>query len=43
VKPSIVPAAQAGPRTHAGPIQALGRRAMLGLLSRLPDGEITVI
>jgi len=43
MKPSIVPAAQAGPRTHAGPIQALGRRAMLGLLSRLPDGEITVI
>ena len=43
MKPSIVPAAQSGPRTHAGPIQALGRRAMLGLLSRLPDGEITVI
>jgi cyclopropane-fatty-acyl-phospholipid synthase len=43
MKPSIVPAVQAGPRTHAGPIQALGRRAMLGLLSRLPDGEITVI
>jgi cyclopropane-fatty-acyl-phospholipid synthase len=43
MKPSIVPAVQTGPRTHAGPIQALGRRAMLGLLSRLPHGEITVI
>jgi len=43
MKPSIVPAVQAAPRTQAGPIQSLGRRAMLGLLSRLPDGEITVV
>ena len=43
MKPSIVPAAQAATRTQAGPIQSLGRRAMLGLLSRLPDGEVTVI
>ncbi len=43
MKPSIVPATQAGQRVHAGPIQALGRRAMLGLLSRLPDGQITLV
>jgi len=43
LKPSIVPALSQDPRRRAGPIQALGRRAMLGLLSRLPDGEITVI
>ena len=43
MKPSIVPALRQDPRRRAGPIQALGRRAMLGLLSRLPDGEVTVI
>jgi cyclopropane-fatty-acyl-phospholipid synthase len=43
MKPSIIPVTHADPRRRAGPIQSLGRRAMLGLLSRLPDGEITVI
>jgi len=43
MKPSIVPAVQAGLPAQAGPVQSLGRRAMLGLLTRLPDGEITVV
>ena len=43
MKPSIVPAAGASPVAQAGPIQALGRRAMLGLFSRLPDGRLRIV
>jgi len=43
MKPSIVPTAGTGRRVHAGPIQALGRKAMLGLLARLPDGELRIV
>jgi cyclopropane-fatty-acyl-phospholipid synthase len=43
MKPSVVPAPGTGRIAQAGPIQALGRRAMLGLLSRLPDGELRIV
>jgi cyclopropane-fatty-acyl-phospholipid synthase len=43
MKPSIIPAVAESRRLPAGPLQALGRKAMLGHLSRLPDGEVRVI
>jgi len=43
MKPSIIPALDTGRTVQAGPIQALGRRAMLGLFSRLPDGELRIV
>jgi cyclopropane-fatty-acyl-phospholipid synthase len=43
MKSSIIPAAAESRRLPAGPIQALGRKAMLSQLSRLPDGELRII
>jgi cyclopropane-fatty-acyl-phospholipid synthase len=41
MKPLVL-ASRAG-RSTAGPVQALGRRAMLGLLARLENGELCVV
>ena len=43
MKPSVVPATGNGSIGRAGPIQALGRRVMLDLFSRLPDGRIDIV
>jgi cyclopropane-fatty-acyl-phospholipid synthase len=43
MKSSIIPATAESRRLPAGPIQALGRKAMLSHLSRLPDGELRII
>ena len=43
MKPSIVPVRAASPAVQAGPIQALGRRALLALFSRLPDGQLRIV
>jgi len=43
MKSSIIPAAGGAGRVPAGPIQGLGRKAMLGHLARLPEGELRVV
>ena len=43
MKPSIVPVPAASPAVQAGPIQALGRRALLALFSRLSDGQLRIV
>jgi cyclopropane-fatty-acyl-phospholipid synthase len=42
VKPSIVPVIGAARRVNDGPVQALGRRIMQGLLARLPHGQLRI-
>jgi len=43
MKSSILTAPAEPRRTHPGPIQALGRKAMLGLLADLPEGELVIV
>jgi cyclopropane-fatty-acyl-phospholipid synthase len=42
MKPTIIPAAEAR-RVVPGPIQALGRRVLLGHLASLPQGQLTLV
>jgi hypothetical protein len=43
MKPTIIPASLAERRAHPGPIQALGRRVLLGHLQHLPEGQLTLV
>jgi len=43
MKSSIIPAMAGSRGLPAGPVQALGRRAMLSQLARLPTGELRII
>jgi cyclopropane-fatty-acyl-phospholipid synthase len=43
MKSSIIPATAESRRLPAGPIQALGRKAMLSHLARLAEGELRVV
>jgi cyclopropane-fatty-acyl-phospholipid synthase len=43
MKPTIIPARLAERRAHPGPIQALGRRVLLGHLQQLPEGQLTLV
>ena len=43
MKQTIIPASLAERRAHPGPIQALGRRVLLGHLQHLPEGQLTLV
>jgi len=43
MKSSILTATAEPRRIHPGPIQALGRKAMLALLAELPEGELVIV